>query len=70
MRGYGPVGAHGRLRARLYEAVFLVKAAARRAPLLDPGWERMVGAAVREAARLVEGGQERAPARAAGGVPA
>jgi phosphotransferase family enzyme len=70
MRGYGPVGAHGRARARLYEAVFLLKAAARRAPLLDPGWEQTVAAAVREAARLVEDGQGRRRPRPPAGVPA
>ena len=70
MRGYGPVGAHGRARAGLYEAVFLLKAAARRAPLLDPGWEAVVGATVREAARLVEGGRRQARARRASGAPA
>jgi aminoglycoside phosphotransferase (APT) family kinase protein len=70
MRGYGPFGAGGRARAGLYEAVFLLKAAARRASLLDPGWEQVVGAAVREAAGMVEGGQGRPRARAAGGAPA
>jgi hypothetical protein len=69
MRGYGPAGTDAGNRASLYEAVFLAKAAARRASLLDPGWERVVGAAVREAARLVEGDRGRTRARTAGGVP-
>jgi hypothetical protein len=70
MRGYGPLGAHGRVRTGLYEAVFLLKAAARRASLLDPGWEAVVGATVREAARMVEGDPGRVRARRARGVPA
>jgi aminoglycoside phosphotransferase (APT) family kinase protein len=70
LHGYGPGGTDAGARAGLYEAIFLIKAAARRASLLDPGWEQVVGAAVREAADLVEGAQGRPRARAAGGVPA
>jgi Phosphotransferase enzyme family len=71
MRGYGRVGGHCRARAGLYEAVFLLKAAARRAPLLDPGWERVVASAVREAESLVEAaGHGRRRARRGGAVPA
>jgi Phosphotransferase enzyme family len=69
LRGYGPAGADGHVRARLYEAVFLLKAAARRAPLLDPGWEQLVAAAVREAGGLVDGGRGPTRARPVGGVP-
>ena len=70
LRGYGLIGAHGRLRAGLYEAVFLLKAAARRAPLLDPSWEGVMAATVREAESLVEAGDGRTRARRSGGVPA
>lgn len=70
LRGYGHIGAHCLARARLYEAVLLLKAAARRGRLLDPAWERVVGAAVREAEALVDAGRAPAPARRAGGVPA
>jgi hypothetical protein len=70
LRGYGPVGAHARARVSLYEAVFLLKAAARRARLLEAGWEGTVDATVREATGLVEGGHERSRARISGGVPA
>jgi len=63
LRGYGPIGAHGRARAGLYEAVFLLKAAARRAPLLDPGWEPVMKATVREAEALVGAGDGRRRAR-------
>jgi hypothetical protein len=68
--GYGPIGTHGQARVGLYEAVFLLKAAARRAPLLDPSWERVVAAAVREAEKFVQVGPGRTRARRAGGVPA
>jgi aminoglycoside phosphotransferase (APT) family kinase protein len=70
LRGYRRIGAHCLARARLYEVVFLLKAAARRAPLLDPSWERVVEAAVRDAEALVDAGRGPAPARRAGGVPA
>jgi hypothetical protein len=70
LRGYGLAGAQGRARAGIYEAVFLLKAAARRASLLDPGWEQVVDAAVGDAARLVAAGQGRTRARTTGGVPA
>lgn len=70
LRGYGPMGAHGRGRAGLYEAVFLLKAAARRASLLDPGWERVMAATVREAEALVAAGDGRTRPRRSDGVPA
>ena len=70
MRGYGPIGPHGRARAGLYEAVFLLKAAARRAPLLDPGWEGVMAATVREAEELVRAGDMRKRPRRSDGVPA
>jgi len=70
LHGYGPIGAHGRARAGLYEAVFLLKAAARRAPLLDPGWEEVMAATVGEAQGLVAAGDGRTRPRRRDGVPA
>ena len=70
LHGYGPIGAHGRARAGLYEAVFLLKAAARRASLLDPGWEEVMAATVREAQGLVAAGDGRTRPRRRDGVPA
>jgi hypothetical protein len=70
MRGYGLIGRHGRARAGLYEAVFLLKAAARRAPLLDPGWEGVMAATVREAEELVRAGDRRKRPRRSDEVPA
>ena len=70
LRGYGPIDAHGRVRVGLYEAVFLLKAAARRASLLDPGWERVMAATVREAEALVAAGDGRTRPRRSDGVPA
>jgi len=70
LRGYGPIGAHGRARVGLYEAVFLLKAAARRASLLDSGWEGLTAATVREAEALVALGDGRTRRRRSDGVPA
>ncbi len=54
LEGYAPAGAPERLaRARTWEAVWLVKAAARRVPIFDPAWAARVTELVERAEELV-----------------
>ena len=60
LEGYAPAGAPERLaRARTWEAVWLVKAAARRVPIFDPAWAARVTELVGRAERLVAPGPTR-----------